>query len=137
MDIDSAQQLAQEAGLSLVRSQEGLALSDGVMSIRGDLARMLPRLKPGVLQREMLVKAARVKGVDAPLAVDATAGLGDDSLLLAAAGFRVLLFERNPVIAALLADALERAAGHPELVGIVARMQLVNDDSVARLPNLE
>lgn len=137
MDIDSAQQLAQEAGLSLVRSHEGLALSDGVMSIRGDLARMLPRLKPGVLQREMLVKAARVKGVDAPLAVDATAGLGDDSLLLATAGFRVLLFERNPVIAALLADALERAAGHPELAGIVARMQLVNDDSVARLPHLE
>ena len=37
-------------------------------------------------------------------AVDATAGLGEDAFLLAGAGFQVNLYERNPVIAALLYD---------------------------------
>ena len=43
-------------------------------------------------------------------AVDATAGFGEDSLLLAAAGYNVELYEYDPVIAALLRDALRRAA---------------------------
>ncbi len=55
-------------------------MRDG-MELRPDFAEMLPRIKQGALQREMLVKAARVKGVEAPRAVDATAGLGEDSLL--------------------------------------------------------
>ncbi len=56
---------------------------------------MLPRLKAGRLNRELLVRAARIKGAqvgEGPLrAVDATAGLGEDALLLAAAGFEVML----------------------------------------------
>ena len=43
--------------------------------------------------------------------IDATAGLGADALLLAAHGHEVVLLERSPVIAALLADALARASG--------------------------
>jgi len=77
----------------------------------------------------MLVKAARVKGVEAPRAVDATAGLGEDSLLLAAAGFTVTLCEADPVIAALLEDALARASAHEVLGPIVERMHLVAGDS--------
>lgn len=40
--------------------------------------------------------------------VDATAGFGKDSALLAYAGAKVVMLERNPVVAALLADGLER-----------------------------
>lgn len=57
------------------------------------------------LNRELLVKAAKRKNYNyTPVVVDATAGLGEDSLLLAAAGFRVILFERNEEIA----DELQR-----------------------------
>ena len=137
MDIEKACHIARDVGLQLERTPEGLALSDGTMTVRGDFARMTPRIRQGALQREMLVKAARLKGVVAPHAVDATAGLGEDSLLLAAAGFQVLLYERNPVIAALLADALVRARDIPGLADPVSRMELVVGDSVeglARLP---
>lgn len=103
-------------------------MRDG-MELRPDFAEMLPRIKQGALQREMLVKAARVKGVEAPRAVDATAGLGEDSLLLAAAGFTVTLCEADPVIAALLEDALARASAHEVLGPIVERMHLVAGDS--------
>ena len=101
------------------------------MELCGDFSRMLPRLRQGRLQQELLVKAARIKGAEAPTAVDCTAGLGEDSLLLAAAGFTVTLFERDQTIAALLADALERAAADPRLAEAVGRMTLVADDSIA------
>ncbi|MBQ6453606.1 MAG: class I SAM-dependent methyltransferase [Coriobacteriales bacterium] len=108
------------------------------MQLRPDLMRMLPRLKLGKLQGELLVKAARIKGVEGePIAIDATAGLGEDALLLAASGYRVILFERDPVIAALLADALERAAEQPQLAPHVARMELRQKDSIPYLRALE
>lgn len=45
-----------------------------------------------------------------PEVIDATAGLGADAFHLAALGLKVTMVERVPEIAALLADALERAA---------------------------
>lgn len=119
-----------EPGLLYLKvSRDGLSLMRDGMELRPDFAEMLPRIKQGALQREMLVKAARVKGVEAPRAVDATAGLGEDSLLLAAAGFTVTLCEADPVIAALLEDALARASAHEVLGSIVERMHLVAGDS--------
>ncbi|MGO1461167.1 MAG: class I SAM-dependent methyltransferase [Marinobacter sp.] len=56
--------------------------------------------------------------------VDATAGLGQDAFVLASLGCRVSLFERNPVIHALLADGLARAALNMDCAPIVARMTL-------------
>lgn len=119
-----------EPGLLYLKvSRDGLSLMRDGMELRPDFAEMLPRIKQGALQREMLVRAARVKGVEAPRAVDATAGLGEDSLLLAAAGFTVTLCEADPVIAALLEDALARASAHEVLGPIVERMHLVAGDS--------
>ena len=128
-----AQRVAREAGLELREGAAGLALASDGMELTCDLARLLPRLRPDRLGRELLVRAARVRGVAAPTAVDATAGLGEDSLLLAAAGFTVTMYEKDPVIAALLQDALDRAANEPQLSAIVERMTLVKGDSVAAL----
>lgn len=126
--------VARAAGLELTRMPEGLTLTDGAMELRADFARMLPRLKQGRLQQELLVKAARAKGVERPWAIDATAGFGEDSLLLAAAGFRVDLYEQDCVIAALLQDALDRAADDLALADVVARMCLhAGEDSIAGL----
>lgn len=126
----------ESSSVRLVRDDYGLALVGDGMELRGDFSRMLPRLRQGRLQQELLVKAARIKGVEAPTAVDCTAGLGEDSLLLAAAGFVVTLFERDQTIAALLADALERAAADPRLAEAIGRMTLVADDSIAGLATL-
>ena len=117
--------------------ENGLALEAGGQQLRGDFSKMLRRTKQGSLQRELVVRAARIKDAEGALtAVDATAGLGEDSFLLAAAGFSVRLFEYNPVIAALLGDALRRAAKTPELADIAGRMELVEGDSRAEMPLL-
>lgn len=121
----------------LERDERGLALVGSGMELRGDFTRMLPRLRQGRLQQELLVKAARIKGATEPTAIDCTAGLGEDSLLLAAAGFSVTMFERDATIAALLADALERAAADARLADIVSRMTLVAGDSLAGLADLD
>ena len=47
---------------------------------------------------------------ETPYILDAGAGLGRDGLVMAAAGARVLMCERSPVMAALLEDGLARAA---------------------------
>lgn len=123
--------------LALRIDDAGLCLMADGMELRADLASMLPRLQHGALSRELLVRAARVRGVDHPRAVDATAGLGEDSIMLAAAGFEVAMFERDPVIAALLDDALRRAAEDARLSEIVGRMHLVEGDSVVALRALD
>ena len=122
----------------LVLNGNGLALTDGVMTASADMTPMIPRLRADRLGSEMPVKAAgRVKDGEAPLAVDAAAGFGEDALLLAAEGYRVLMFERDPVIAALLADALSRAERDPALSGAVSRMRLRREDSLSALGSLE
>ena len=130
ISTDEAPRLVRDAGiLSLV--------SDG-MRLSGDFSKLLPRVRGGRLGSELLVRAARLKGGPGhPTAVDGTAGLGEDSFLLAAAGFDVTLFERDAAIAALLADALERAAADPGLAAIASRMHLVEADAVNAMAELD
>ncbi|WP_044936464.1 class I SAM-dependent methyltransferase [Pseudobutyrivibrio sp. LB2011] len=124
--------------LSLQQNAEGLTLTDGELSIMVDFREMLPRLKQSNLQREMLVKAARIKGQTMPQTlIDATAGFGEDSLILAAAGFQVQLYEFDEVIAVLLKDGMERAMEIPELKEAVGRMKLVCGDSTEGMKKLD
>ena len=126
-------------GLMLLLDDSGLSLTDGKISLQANLTSMLPRLKKSNLEREFLVKASRIKGMNAAdgqlRAVDATAGFGEDSLLLAAAGYNVELYEYDPVIAALLRDALRRAAKSSDdaLRDAVSRMDLREGDSVSAM----
>lgn len=123
---------AAENGLSLRLDREGLTLCFDGQELRGDFSHLLPRLKG--LGGEFLVKAAKIKNAEGPLtAIDATAGLGEDSFFLAAAGFHVTMYERNPVIYALLRDALERAARDPRLSDIAGRMTAIRGDSVVAM----
>lgn len=121
----------------LQTDEDGLALVENGRALRGDFATLLSRIVPNNLNRELLVKASRIKGLQGvPTAVDATAGLGEDAFLLAAAGFQVQLYERNPVIALLLYDALGRGLKNPQLAPVIGRMQLKMEDSLTALPQL-
>lgn len=126
-----------EKGLFL-KQEDGLCLADqNGQTLKGDFTRLLPRIKQNNLTGELIVKAARLKECpEGATVLDATAGLGEDSFLLAAAGFRVTLYEKNPVIYQLLTDALKRAGAVPELSPIVARMQAIHCDSIAAMQAL-
>ncbi len=122
----------------LLLDVEGLSLCCENQVLKGDFTHLLPRLKGNGLSTELLVKAAKIKGEAENLsAVDATAGLGEDSFFLAAYGFNVTLFERNPVIFELLQDALNRAKQTEELCTIVSRMNVICGDSIQLMRELE
>lgn len=89
----------------------------------------LQRRRQQSLKRQDLGKAVGLKHGSDQTILDATAGLGSDAFLLASSGCQLVLLERSPVVAALLADGLLRAqqAGG-ELAAIAARMRLRQDD---------
>jgi 16S rRNA (guanine1516-N2)-methyltransferase len=96
------------------------------------------RREQGGGRGQLVARAVGLKsGRKAPYVVDATAGLGRDAFVLASLGCRVTLLERSPIAAALLADALARAAAHHDTRDIVARMQLVHVDAIHWLRRLQ
>jgi 16S rRNA (guanine1516-N2)-methyltransferase len=105
-------------------------------TLRVDFACATARRRRRHPSQELLVQAAKVRHIVQPLLIDATAGLGRDGFLLAAAGFRVQMLECNPVVAALLADGLQRAGGINELTAITARIQLMQQNALDYLPRL-
>lgn len=122
-------------GLAVCVDADGVSLRGYGLCYRGDFLEMLPRVEKGRLAHEMIAHIAKTD-VPHPTAIDATAGMGEDAFLFAACGYEVTLFERNPVVAALLKDALRRAKKHPVLGPIAARMRLCEEDSIAALPSM-
>jgi 16S rRNA (guanine1516-N2)-methyltransferase len=90
------------------------------------------RQKHGGGFKEPLVKAVGVKGSHYPSVIDTTAGLGNDSYILASLGCKVTMIERNNVCAALLADALVRAQSETML-----ELALVHADAIDYLQKLK
>ena len=109
-----------------------VSLVSGKISVCGDYTLLKKRLTHANLSHEMLVKAVKVRNAGMPLKIlDATAGLGEDSLLLAAAGYKVDMCEKNATVYALLEDSLKRALKDPELKPVASRMSAFNTDSLA------
>lgn len=95
------------------------------------------RLRFGGGRGQDIAKAMGLRAGKTPLIVDATAGLGRDSFLLASLGAQVTLIERSAVMHALLADGMERAAREGgELRQIIDRMTLLKGDAKDLLPEL-
>ena len=95
------------------------------------------RLRFGGGRGQDLAKAVGLKKGRNPQVVDATAGLGRDSFLLASLGAQVTMIERSGKMYRLLADAMEKArATSSEFAEIIARMTLLYGDAKELLPTL-
>ena len=152
-DQHAAQALAEELGLAwlgvvqvkkirgfellLLSDDHGLALqltgkgAPGPVRAEFVTGKMGYRREHGGGAGQLVAKAVGLQKTKARLHVlDATAGLGQDAFVLAGLGCRVTLLERNPVIHALLADGLARAALNPECAAIVANMELQPGSSI-------
>jgi len=143
-----------QAELPLLEAQLGLPLWDGrdeglVLRLTGDrleLQQLGPdapgpvyvdfiggavghRRRFGGGRGQLVAKAVGIKKDKIPSVIDATAGLGRDSFILAQLGCQVRMIERSPVVAALLADGMQRALADDEVVEIIERMQLQVGDA--------
>lgn len=123
--------------LTILVDKNGVSLQGYGLTFRGDFEEtMLHRITNGRLEHEMLVHVTRTK-TPSPKAIDATAGMGEDSILLAAAGYDVTLFEQNPVIAALLKDAIRRGKKNPALRPVLERMHLIEGNSIEHMNRMQ
>jgi 16S rRNA (guanine1516-N2)-methyltransferase len=117
-------------------SAEGLALyapASGERPIRPETR----HLAAGRRGRDDLLRAVLAGRSDGLRVVDATAGMGADGFLLAAAGARVTMVERSPVLYVLLRDALARASADPATAEAATRVTLRHGDAREVLRELE
>ena len=152
VDLDRARRLAEQFETEIISKlpedkfakyfvfdKSGITFVAGKQELKGDFTRLLPRITKGHLQHEILLKVANqgaLEQVGELRGVDCTAGLGEDSFILAAGGYHMELYEHNPVTAVLLGDALIRAKSHPDLKEIAKRMTLRVGDSKELLEKL-
>lgn len=119
-------------GLFLSLEHDGLALIDAAatppLRLRVDFlaGRLGWRLRQARHRREALGHACDLGRWPESTVLDATAGTGADSALLATLGARVTALERSPVVAALLVDGLRRAADDPRIGARLARLSVHN-----------
>ncbi len=128
--------LTGDAEFALQVSVDGLQLQDlghaapgplRVDFIEGALAH---RRQFGGGSGQMIAKAIGIQPGVRPTVLDATAGLGRDAFVLACLGCQVHMIERNPIVAALLADGLRRGRLDIQVAGIVQRMPLLIGDAI-------
>lgn len=146
--LEKCQKLSQKSGLEIhnellspaseytyiAYNDDRLTLYGEDQEISADFRRMLPRLKINNLNGEMIVKACGLKNFQSPpRIVDATAGFGEDSFLLAAKGCTVKLFELDPVIYSLLDDSIIRGMNDSELKDAVSNMSALHMNSIEYL----
>ncbi|MCA9285948.1 MAG: class I SAM-dependent methyltransferase [Phycisphaerales bacterium] len=103
------------------------------------------RLDPGWLARQFRggrlprrQPLAKAIGTGVASIVDATGGLGEDSLLLACLGWSVTVFERSAALAALLDDGVNRLRqGGDAIAAAAARISVIEGDARLLLPSME
>ena len=117
--------------LALCVDADGLWLSAHGMKMQPDWSAEISRLKRASLKSEMIARACHLS--EKPQLIDATAGLGHDSLLMAHLGAEVTLIERHPILFTLLEDSKSQAESDPFLSQVVARIHLVFSDSASYL----
>ncbi len=143
-DQATAEQWAQALGLPLAGQAEfalqvgvdGLQLQELALSAPGPLrvdfidGALAHRRQFGGGSGQMIAKAVGIQPGVRPTVLDATAGLGRDAFVLACLDCQVQMIERNPIVAALLADGLRRARLDLQVAAIVERMPLLVGDAI-------
>ncbi|MDO6588983.1 16S rRNA methyltransferase [Loktanella sp. D2R18] len=96
------------------------------------------RLRFGGGRGQPIAKAMGLRDGKTPTIIDATAGLGRDSFLLASLGAHVTMIERSDKMHALLVDGMDRATKEGgALRDIIGRMTLLKGDAKDLLPGLD
>lgn len=130
-------------GWFLTLQDGALVLRNAELSKQGDIlvdfasGAATYRRKFGGGKGEGIAKAVGLGKKPQLRVIDATAGLGRDAFVLASLGAHVTLVERNPAVAALLADGLRRAALDAQTADwLPTRMQLVHLSALQALSTL-
>ena len=124
------QQLSQTATQSILLLDEKNKLSwlsDG-LSVAPEWDKLQRRVVSAGRKSELLLQAAKITS-DSTV-IDATAGFGHDSLILASTGAQVIMLEQQPLMALLLLAEQLRMNTLPNWQKLMSRLQIINTDAL-------
>lgn len=123
------------AGLALKQTAAG---SPGAVMASFTSPTIQYRIRQGGGKKQAIARAVGLKKGWQPKVIDATAGLGRDSFILAWLGCHVHMIERSPVLAALLKDAIQQAENSVQVAEVVKnRLKFTQADSKHFLQELK
>ncbi|PJX21312.1 16S rRNA methyltransferase [Psychrobacter sp. L7] len=109
-------------------------LSDG-LSVAPEWDKLQRRVVSAGRKSELLLQAAKVTA-DSRV-IDATAGFGHDSLILASTGAQVTMLEQQPLMALLLLVEQQRMSAQPNWQKLMSRLQIINTDALSYFATLQ
>ena len=108
-------------------------LSDG-LSVAPEWDKLQRRVVSAGRKSELLLQAAKVTSDS--IVIDATAGFGHDSLILASTGAQVIMLEQQPLMALLLLVEQQRMSGLANWQKLMSRLQIINNDALSYFDSL-
>ena len=109
-------------------------LSDG-LSVAPEWDKLQRRVVSAGRKSELLLQAAKITA-DSTV-IDATAGFGHDSLILASTGAQVIMLEHQPLIALLLLAEQQRMSTLPNWQKLMRRLQIINTDALSYFESID
>ncbi|MBK3392728.1 class I SAM-dependent methyltransferase [Psychrobacter sp. M9-54-1] len=109
-------------------------LSDG-LSVAPEWEKLQRRVVSAGRKSELLLQAAKITA-DRTV-IDATAGFGHDSLILASTGAQVIMLEHQPLIALLLLAEQQRMSTLPNWQKLMRRLQIINTDALSYFESID
>ncbi len=132
LNIPLQSDLTEKPDLLLGWHEEKLALfsnDSGPVFIDFVEGKLAHRRQFGGGKKQPLARAIGLSSKKTPNVIDATAGMGRDSFVLASLGCKVQMIERSPVVAAMLEDALDRARQDADVCEIADRLSVICADA--------
>lgn len=108
-------------------------LSDG-LSVAPEWDKLQRRVVSAGRKSELLLQAAKITAESR--VIDATAGFGHDSLILASTGAQVTMLEQQPLMALLLLVEQQRMSAQPNWQKLMSRLHIINTDALSYFATL-
>lgn len=105
-----------------------LSLLKQGLSVAPEWDKLQQRVVSAGRKSELLLQAVKITADS--LMIDATAGFGHDSLILASSGAQVIMLEQQPVMALLLLAEQQRMSSQPNWQKLMARLTVINTDAL-------
>ncbi len=106
-----------------------LSLLSKGLSVALEWDKLQRRVVSAGRKSELLLQAAKITADS--VVVDATAGFGHDSLILASSGAQVIMLEQQPIMALLLLAEQQRMSQVPNWQKLMARLHIMNTDALS------
>lgn len=109
-------------------------LSDG-LSVAPEWDKLQRRVVSAGRKSELLLQAVKITSDS--MVIDATAGFGHDSLILASTGAQVIMLEQQPLMALLLLAEQQRMRALPNWQKLMRRLQIINTDALSYFESID